>query len=347
SLAFFASLLFFGSVLAHELAHSLVAKLYGLPVQRITLFIFGGAANIEREPPTPKVEFLMTVVGPLVSMLLGVLFTLLAVVISPELTLSRFGDEPVMSRLSPLSTMLFWLGPINLMLGIFNLIPAFPLDGGRILRAFLWKLTGNLHRATRWAASVGQLIAILLVVSGIAMVFGLSVPFFGDGLVGGLWLIFISWFLYNAASRSYQQLLIHDLLEEMPIIRLMRRSVIVAPSGMTVSELVYEWIMKTAESSFPVSRDNQIIGLVCLEDVRKVPREEWDRATVDRIMTRFDQLDTVSVDEQASEALEKLSRRDVRQMPVVQDGRLVGWLRRRDIVNWLRLHSEVDETAAA
>jgi Zn-dependent protease/CBS domain-containing protein len=335
-----ASLLFFASVLAHELSHSLVAKARGLPVRRITLFLFGGVSNIEREPESPSTEFLMAVVGPITSIALGVFFLLLG-----GITISGMGydmGEPsrLISQLGPVSTLLMWLGPINILVGIFNLVPGFPLDGGRILRSILWGLTNDLRKATRWASVVGQVIAWTLIVSGIAMVFGVQVPFFGTGLISGLWLVFIGWFLNNAAIGSYQQIVIQDLLEDVPVERLMKRDMMVITPDLLVSNLVYDVIMGSDERAFPVMEGERLIGLVTLEDIRKLPREAWDRTMATEIMTPAEQLAVATPAEDASEALDKLTRRDVRQVPVVQEGRLVGLLRRRDIVRWLQLHSE-------
>lgn len=341
AVALAASLLFFCSILLHELSHSVVAKARGLPVRRITLFLFGGMSNIEREPPTPKTEFLMAVVGPLTSILLGIIFLTLATVgvTSPE----RMMENPrqLISELGPVATLLLWLGPVNIFLGIFNLLPGFPLDGGRILRAILWKATGSLQRATRWAAGVGRVTGWLFILIGIAMVFGVRVPIFGTGLVSGLWLVFIGWFLSDAAVTSYQQTIIRDLLEDVPVYRLMRADVPTVSPTLPISALVYDYVMGTDEHAFPVVENDQMIGLVCLEDIRRVPRDQWERVTVGDIMTRAGQLDVVAAREDASDALEKLTRRDVRQIPVVDNGRLVGLLRRRDILRWLNVQSRV------
>lgn len=335
-----AALLFFASVLAHELAHSLVAKARGLPVRRITLFIFGGVSNIEREPPSPGTEFLMAIVGPLTSLLLGVLFLILG---RGNLNVARISGDPLrwIANLDPISTLLLWLGPLNILLGIFNMIPGFPLDGGRVLRSILWAFTGNIRRATRWATLVGQGIAWLFIIAGISMVFGLNIPFFGTGLVSGLWLAFIGWFLNNAASQSYQQVVIEDMLEGVHVSRLMRTPMPGIAPNLPVGELVYNHIMGSDDRAFPVMEGDHLAGLVCIEDVRKVPRSDWDKVPVSQIMTPAEKLDMVTPQEDASEALQKLARRDVNQVPVMQNGQLVGMLRRRDILRWLQLQSDM------
>jgi Zn-dependent protease/CBS domain-containing protein len=336
-----ASILFFASVLIHELAHSLVAKAKGLPVRRIILFLFGGVSNIEREPPSPKAEFIITIVGPVTSLALGAFFLMLSRFSIGDLSTVLPESSEMVSQLSPLSTLLLWLGSINILLGIFNLIPGFPLDGGRVLRSLLWMATGSLRKATRWASGTGQAIAWIFIVTGVVMIFGARIPFFGTGLINGLWLILIGWFLNGAAIAGYRQIVIRDLLEDVPVERLMRSEVPVVPPDLSVSDLVYQWIIGTDERAFPVLAGERLVGLVCLEDARKLPREAWNSTTVEQIMTRAEQLDVVSPREDANEAFEKLTRRDVRQVPVIQDGHLVGLLRRRDIVKWLQLHSEL------
>lgn len=339
-LGLLASLLFFGSVLAHELAHSLVAKARGLPVRRITLFLFGGVSNIEREPPTPVVEFLVSIVGPITSLLLGLLFIFLGRGLADITTVSPGNLQEMLSNLGPLATILLYLGPVNIALAVFNLIPGFPLDGGRVLRSTLWALTGDLRRATRWATLVGQAFAWLLIITGISMVFGVRIPFLGTGLVGGLWLAFIGWFLNNAAAQSYQQVVIQDVLEGVPVSRLMRVDAPVVAPHITINQLVDDFLLGTDERAFPVLEGENLVGLVCLEDVRQVPRAEWDNTQVSQIMTPTSELSVVAPREDAVEALRKLSAKDVRQVPVVQNGRLVGMLRRRDILRWLQLNWE-------
>jgi Zn-dependent protease/predicted transcriptional regulator len=332
-----ASLLFFASVLAHELAHSLMAKARGLPVRRITLFIFGGVSNIEREPPSPGTEFWVTIVGPITSLVLGFIFLFAGLYPLGGAVQNLPG---ALTQLGPLYTLLFWLGSINILLAVFNMIPGFPLDGGRILRSIIWKLTDNLRRATRWASMVGHAVAWLFIITGIAMVFGIPVPIFGTGLIGGLWLAFIGWFLNNAAAQSYQQVVVQDMLEGVSVSRLMRSEPPTVEPNLPISSLVYDHLMGTNERAFPVLDQGELVGMICLEDVRKVPKDEWDTTLVNQVMTPSDKLEVISPREDATDALEKISRRDINQVPVVQNGELIGLLRRQDIMRWLQLHSE-------
>jgi len=192
SAAVITSLLFFSSVLTHELAHSVVAKSRGLPVNKIVLFLFGGVSDIEREPPSPKTEFLTTIVGPLTSIFLGFIFILAGIMIS---------GNGIFSSMQFFSTLFLWLGPVNILLGVFNLIPGFPLDGGRLFRSAFWAATGNFRTATRYARLSGLIVSWAFIIIGALMIFGINIPFFGTGTVGGLWVILIGWFL-NAAARE-------------------------------------------------------------------------------------------------------------------------------------------------
>jgi Zn-dependent protease/CBS domain-containing protein len=341
-IAVIAALLFFGSVLVHELAHSLVAKARGIPVRSIRLFLFGGVSNIEREPPSPGAEFLMAFVGPLTSIVLGVSLVVIAGIGAAPAGDAVFDPAQIMEQLSPVTTLLAWLGSINVLLGLFNLIPGFPLDGGRVVRSVFWAITDDLRRATRWASWIGQGIAWLMIGAGIAMIFGVQIPFFGQGFLGGLWLAFIGWFLNSSAITSYRQVVVQDILEDVPVERVMRSDPAYVSSKISVDALVHDGILGTDDHAFPVIDDGQLVGLVTLEDVRTVPRGAWADTTVADIMTPAGELVTVSADKDTSEAMTKLQRRDVRQLPVMRNGSLAGLLRRRDIVRWLQLHSEME-----
>lgn len=334
------SILFFASVLAHELAHSLVAKSRGLPVNQIVLFLFGGVSNIEREPQSANTEFLMAIVGPLTSMALGVIFVLLG-----GAALGNIGNlinNPIASLagLDPLPTLFLWLGLINILVGFFNLIPGFPLDGGRVLRAFIWSITNNLRLATRLAVGVGQFVAWLFILAGISMIFGIRFPIIGGGIIGGIWLAFIGFFLNSAARASFEEVEVRSTLQNFKVADLMQVGMATVSPDNSVTELVHDYIMGTQNHAFLVMENDKFMGIVTLEDVRKVSRIAWDRSKVSDIMTTLNKLITVEPEESLTDALQKLVSQDVGQLPVMKDGKLVGILNRRDILLWLQLHSQ-------
>jgi len=335
-----AALLFFLSVLLHELAHSLVAKSQGLPVNRITLFLFGGVSNIREEPKSPGNEFAMAILGPVTSIVIGVVLLLLAGIGLQPQNLSQIDPMEFLQGLGAVRTLAVWLGTINVILGVFNLIPGFPLDGGRVLRSIIWALTDNLRQATRWASFVGQAIAWLMITGGIAMIFGVRIPFFGQGLINGVWLIFIGWFLNNAANRSYQQLVIKDVLEGVPVRQMTKRNPPTVSADITVETLIEDHIMQTDDHAFPVMQDGKLAGIVCLDDVRRVPASERASKTVSDIMTPKGKLVSISPDDPANDALNEISKRSIRQLVVLQNGELFGLVRRRDIVRYLQLQSD-------
>lgn len=334
-----ASVLFFGSVLAHELSHALVGRARGIGIRRITLFIFGGVAQMESEPRSWRDELALAVVGPITSLALGVAFLVLAALTSGPLHVNPSDPRALVAALDPFATLLFWLGPINIVLGLFNLVPGFPLDGGRMLRAVMWGLSGDLHLATRWASLAGQAIAWLLMAAGVLMILGLEMPLIGGGLVNGLWLAFIGWYLNNAALTSYRQLLLRESLESLPVRELMLTRFVRVDPGMRVATLIEEHVMASGQRAFPVQSGGGLVGMVTLHDLQKCARDRWVNATAQEIMTPASQLTTVGPDEPVLEALALLADREVGQLPVVRDGELVGLLRREEILKWLSLHS--------
>jgi Zn-dependent protease len=335
-----AALLFFLSVLLHELAHSLVAKKQGIPVDSITLFLFGGVANIREEPKSPGNEFVMAILGPVTSLVIGFVLLLLAGLGLQPLQLMGQNPMEILEAFTPARTIILWLGSVNVVLGLFNLIPGFPLDGGRVFRSILWAITQNLRKATRWASIVGQAIAWLMIVSGIAMIFGVQIPFFGQGLVNGVWLILIGLFLNTAASTGYQQLMVRDLLEAVPVRRMTKRNPPTVPADITVESLVENYIMQTDDHAFPVIEDDRLVGIVCLDDVRGLQSELRSTKLVSDIMTPRSEIKTIAPDDDAYEALMTISRHAFRQLVVMEGEEVVGLIRRQDIVRYLQLQSE-------
>ena len=330
-----AALLFFVSVLIHEMSHALVGRRFGIEVQRITLFMFGGMAEMRSEPPHWKAELWMALAGPLASVALGVAFGLLAGLLAGPVEIDPRNPAAGLSALNPAATLLVWLAPINLILAAFNLVPGFPLDGGRVLRAILWGATDDLVAATRYASRGGQFVAWTLMALGFAMMLGIRVPFFGVGLMPGVWLAFIGWFLNSAALASYRQLLLRESLEDVPVSRLMQTNFVRVPPDMSVARLVEDVVMASGQHAFPVEEAGVLRGIVCLRDLR---RGAPDAALVHEVMTPFEALTVVGPDTDAMEALTLLGRRQLNQLPVVTEGRrLVGLLRREDVVTWLTL----------
>ena len=334
-----AALLFFASLLAHELSHAIVARAGGMRVRRITLFLFGGMAHLESEPRNWRVELAMAAVGPLTSLVLGVAFLLLAGLAAGGLEIDPEDPRAALAAISPLATLLFWLGPVNLMLAVFNLVPGFPLDGGRVLRAVLWGATGDLRAATRWASLGGRLFAGLLMATGLLMLFGLVVPVLGGGPVGGLWLMLIGWFLNSAAVTSYRQLILRQTLGQVPVARIMQTRLVRVPPELPVRRLAEEHMMQSGQRVLPVEHDGRFLGLVSLTDLQKSERGAWDRMTAAEIMTPLARLACTGPADDAGEALAQLARRDVNQLPVLDEGRLVGLLRREDVLKWLALNA--------
>jgi Zn-dependent protease/CBS domain-containing protein len=339
SMGVIAALLFFFSVLLHELAHSLVAKAQGIPVDSITLFLFGGVASIREEPKSPGNEFIMAILGPLTSFVIGFVLLLLAGTGLRSQDLLLLPME-VLQALTPLRTILLWLGSVNIILGAFNMIPGFPLDGGRVLRSILWAITRNLRKATRWASYAGQFIAWLMIIGGISMIFGFQIPFFGAGLVNGVWLMLIGWFLNNAASSSYQQLMVRDILAEIPVRRMTKRDPVTVPASIKVDALIEDYIMQNDDHAFPVMEGESLVGIVCLDDVRKVPPDLRSIKSVSDIMTQRSDIKTIGPDDDAYEALRIISQNAINQLLVMDQEMLFGMIRRTDIVRFLQLQSE-------
>ncbi len=316
SIGLLATLLLFVSVLAHELAHSLVARARGLPVKNITLFIFGGVSNIEQEPKSPGVEFQMAFVGPLTSLLIGGLAYLL-------LFLIKGGT-------SPLAAILGTLAVLNVLLGIFNLVPAFPLDGGRVLRSIVWKISGNVRTATRVATLSGQGIAYLLILAGFYLIFG------GD-ILNGIWFGLIGWFLLSGAQSANSQSMLETMLKGIKVGEVMNTNPATTPANISLQKLVDELLLPHGWRNAIVIQGEQPAGLITLADIRHIARDEWGQTPVGHAMIPVARLHIVSSQQSLNEVLPLMVERDVNQLPVVEDGRLVGVLSREDIVRFLEI----------
>jgi len=311
-----ATLLLFLSVLLHELAHSLVARARGLSVKNITLFIFGGVSNIEQEPTSPGVEFQMAVVGPVVSLLIGVVAYLLQL--------------PLRGSNSPLQGILFYLGVTNILLGIFNLIPGFPLDGGRVLRSIVWKINGSLRRATQVTTIIGQIIAYLFILWGILL-------FFNGNLLNGIWIGFIGWFLLSSAQAANSQVMLQSMFRGVTVSDVMNTTPNTVPANISLQRLVDEYFLPQGLHSALVMQGDQLAGLITLSDIRHVPREQWSQVPVGHAMIPLERLHVVQPQQNLNDVLPLMAGRDVNQLPVVQNGALVGILSRDAIVRFLEV----------
>ncbi|MCS7207335.1 MAG: site-2 protease family protein [Dehalococcoidia bacterium] len=314
--------LFFASVLAHELAHSIVALRRGIPVKGITLFVFGGVSQIAREAATPGVELVMAAVGPFVSLVLGGVFWGLAVFFA--------------ERQAHLFAITSYLAFANVLLGVFNMIPGFPLDGGRVMRAILWAVTRSYQRATGIAAGVGQGIGVLFILGGIVQ--ALFVP---AAFLSGVWIALIGWFLQGAAASSYRQLRLREGLKGFTARDLMAPECPrVAPST-SVQAVVDEYLLGRGVRCLLVSDDQRTYGLVTVHQVRQVPRERWAYTPVREAMTPLERVVTVSPQEDAYRVLEVLDEAGVNQVPVVQNGQVVGLISREQVIHFLRVREEL------
>lgn len=312
------ALLLFVSVIIHELMHSVIARRYGTNIQGITLFIFGGVSKIADEPKTAKEEFWMAIVGPLTSIALGAIFYGL------YLSGTNLG-WPL-----PLIALLFYLSWINFVLGIFNLIPGFPLDGGRVLRSIIWGATGNLVKATRYVSYIGQAFGYLLMLYGFLYI---VTGFF----VSGLWFIFIGWFLAGAARSSYQQLLVRQTLSGVPVERVMSTDVPTIPADMSVKQFVEDHLMRYDYSCYPVVKNDEVIGVVGSEEVRKVGSESWDMMKVGDIVHPIDGAYKIDLHDDAWDALTKLASEEVCRLVVMDNSHLVGTVGRDAIYRLIQV----------
>ncbi len=314
------SLLFFASVLAHEMAHSLVARGAGLQVSSITLFIFGGVSQLTEEPRSAGSEFRMAVAGPGTSLIIGgicwgIFFA------------TRHSASPV-------AGMTFWLGYINLALAAFNLIPGFPLDGGRVLRSILWWRSKDLRRATRIAAWIGRGFGYLFIFGGVALIF---LGYWSNGI----WLALIGWILENAAVGSYRQMALQDILQGHKVSEVMTRDCQAVPSNIAVESLVNDYILASGRRCFPVVDGGQAMGLVSVHDVRAVERRQWPFKTVREIMTPLASVKQVRPDDDLSSVMQLLTEQNVNQVPVVAENSVIGMVSRDSLLYFIHLRGEL------
>jgi Zn-dependent protease/predicted transcriptional regulator len=323
--ALMTALFFFAALLAHELSHALVARSRGLTTRAITLFALGGVAQIEKEPEDPKTEFWVGIVGPFTSAVVGLASLGLA-----WLAGWRVSATPE----TPLLAMLVWLGYINLMLAAFNMIPGFPLDGGRILRAIIWWSTHDGTRATQLAARIGQLVALCFIALGIFR-------FFAGAGFGGLWIAFIGWFLMQAAGSSYSTVTLTANLKDVRVSDVMTRDCEAVDGNLNVQTFVEDHLLRSGRRCFVVEQNSQIAGLVTPHEVKNLERQRWPYTTLYDVMRPLDQVHTVTPSTSVMEALETMGRDDVNQLPVVSGNHLDGIVTRANVIQFLQTRAEL------
>ena len=313
----------FASIIFHEFCHSLVARSYGMPMKGITLFIFGGVAEMGDEPPNAKTEFLMALAGPVSSLFIGGVFYLLY--------LSGLKGDWAL----PVTGVLRYLAWINALLAGFNLLPAFPLDGGRILRSILWGAKQDLPWATRISSGIGSGFGILLIFLGILQLFR-------GNFIGGIWWFLIGMFLRSAAQMSYQQVMIRKALEGEQVRRFMTPNPVTVPSSLTVAELVEDYVYKYHFKMFPVKDDGRLAGCVTTRDIKEIPKEQWGRETVGQIAERCPPEATISPETDAVKALAIMNQTGLSRLLVAEGDQLVGILSLKDLLAFLSLKVELE-----
>jgi Zn-dependent protease len=309
------TLLFFVSVLLHELGHSLVALRYKLPVKSITMYIFGGVSEINAEPSNPLQEFVVAFVGPLTSLILGGLFYIVGMI---------FSNVTVIYAVSK------YLAYINILLGIFNLIPGFPLDGGRVFRSIVWGITKSLRKATEIAGYLGHAIAFIFILLGVWLLFQ-------GNWINGLWIAFIGWFLETAVVSQVQQGRINDILSGHTVDQVMTRTCVMASGDSSLQELVDQYILEKGERCMVIMEGDRASGFLTLHNIREVPKERWNITPASQVMTPISQVKVTAPKVGLVQALQEMGSDGVNQMPVIDDGEVAGILRREDIVNYLHL----------
>ncbi len=322
-MGFAAALGLFASIVFHELCHSLVARRYGLKMEGITLFLFGGVAEMGDEPESPKVEFLMAVAGPIASILVSAVF------------FSAYYTGLALDWTMTVTGVLWWVGFINAVLAAFNLIPGFPLDGGRVLRSVIWHYTQNLRKATESASRAGAAFGMTLIVLGFLFLLM-------GNLIGGLWWILIGMFLRSAAQQGLQQVIIRELLHGDTVSSFMNEAPVSVPPTISVEELVEDYVYKHHFKMFPVVDGDMLSGCISTKEIKNLPREQWNQMTVADAMTSCAADNTVSPDADAMDALRKMSKTGISRMMVVDDGRLVGIIALKDLLQFLSLKLELE-----
>ena len=326
------SIVFFGSLILHELGHSVIALRYKIPVVSITLFFFGGLARIARDPETALQEFNIAIAGPIVSFMLGAAF------------MGIYAVAPS----GPLQLAALYLSEINLILGAFNLLPGFPMDGGRVLRAIVWGITKNFDRATQIASRSGQIFAYMMIMLGIWAIMerDSGVSRFLGGWSGGLWLAFIGWYLLSAAQETYTQVAIRNTLTGLSAADIMSPDVPTVARDISLEDYVHE-VLRTGRRCHVVTGNGMAVGLVTLHQVQHFPREEWANTSIQAAMVPQGAIQWVTPNDPVTSVLERMQREDVNQMPVLQEGHIIGMIARDSILRVIQTRLQAHRQYAA
>jgi Zn-dependent protease/CBS domain-containing protein len=318
------TVLFFLSVLLHELSHSLTAKRFGLPVASITLFIFGGVSSLTEEPANAKQEFIVAIVGPGTSFLLGIIAGIIAVV-----CYMQDAEDTLVGAIAE------YLAIINVAVGIFNMLPGYPLDGGRVLRSVLWARSRNMLKATRWASSAGSFISFGLIALGV-------ISMLAGNFVGGAWFVVIGWFLRNQSEQAYQQLVLKNTLEGATVSEMVNRGYESAAPDVPLADIVHEYMIGRGQRFVPIVVAGDLLGVVTMTDLQKVPRDQWPATSAYRAMTPHEKLHIVEPQDSLTRALELMAEHDVHQLPVVNRQRdFLGFVTRSDVLRLIQIRTEV------
>ncbi|MHA7827054.1 MAG: site-2 protease family protein [Roseovarius sp.] len=317
----------FFSILFHEFSHAIVARRFDIPITGITLFIFGGVAELEKEPPSAKSEFLMAIAGPIASYVLAVVFYTIAVVLPPA------------TAAMPVAAVFTYLALINTVLATFNLLPAFPLDGGRVFRAAIWWWSGDLERATSLAAGTGRILGTFLMVLGLFSVVS-------GNFVAGMWQALIGLFIIGAARSSEVQMIMKSHLHGVPVRQLMVNSPVTIPADLPVDEIIEDYIYRFGHKVFPVVQDDVLLGCVRLDDIGRLSAAERARLTASDILSRDGLERTVASDSSVMDALDVMRKHNTSRLLVTRNGALAGILTMRDIMNYVSVRQEIQSTAA-
>ncbi len=325
----------FGSIIFHELCHSLVARRFGMPIEGITLWIFGGVAHMEENPPSPKAEFFMAIAGPLSSFLLAGIFLGLHFLSGEGGGSGSLFASGTSNIDSPVQGVVWYLGRINLILAVFNLLPAFPLDGGRVLRAAIWRGIGNIVRATRVASVIGSGFGFLLIGAGI-------LSLFVGSFVGGIWWVLIGLFIHSASQNSYRQLLFVKALSGVAVEKFMKKDPITVSGHSTVAKLVEDYVYNYYYKLYPVEENGNLQGCVTTEEIKSVPREEWDTTEVKEIAHPCSDRNAVDPGTDCTEALRLMQKSGKSRLLVTKDDKLLGIITLKDLIDYLSLKLDLE-----